>query len=145
MVRWCVSDENSWHKIEKYASTFVSPQKQHLTWEMNSVDCHDITTQEQLRNKQVAQIIKRYIAESTSKNQTSKIGKQEHRKRVCQKCRWWGEREKQAYRICHWWWSRAFLLLLAIVSVSQKKNPSTATVIVAVTCVGKKKGIRMDL
>jgi hypothetical protein len=106
MVRWCVSDENSWHKIEKYASTFVSPQKQHLTWEMNSVDCHDITTQEQLRNKQVAQIIKRYIAESTSKNQTSKIGKQEHRKRVCQKCRWWGEREKQAYRICHWWWSR---------------------------------------
>jgi hemerythrin-like domain-containing protein len=72
MVRWCVSDENSWHKIEKYASTFVSPQKQHLTWEMNSVDCHDITTQEQLRNKQkVAQLIKKdTLQKSTSKNQT---------------------------------------------------------------------------
>jgi hypothetical protein len=145
MVRWCVSDENSWHKIEKYASTFVSPQKQHLTWEMNSVDCHDITTQEQLRNKQVAQIIKRYIAESTSKNQTSKIGKQEHRKRVCQKCRWWGRERSRPTAFVTGGGLGAFLLLLAIVSVSQKKNPSTATVIVAVTCVGKKKGIRMDL
>jgi hypothetical protein len=35
------------------------PKSSILTWEMNSVDCHDITTQEQLMNKQkVAQIIK---------------------------------------------------------------------------------------
>jgi hypothetical protein len=33
----------------------------------------------------------------------------------------------------------AFLLLLAIVSVPQKKTHSTATVLVAVTCVGKEQ------
>jgi hypothetical protein len=36
-----------------------------------------------------------------------------------------GIRQKNmvAYHVCHWWWSRGILLLLAIVSVPQKKKP----------------------
>jgi hypothetical protein len=107
---------------------------------MNRIDCHDITTQEQLRNKQSGtNHKKRYIAESTSKNQTSKYkAKQDTQKESLPKTPMVGGRSRRTAFVTGGGLG-AFLLLLAIASIPQKKNPSTATVIVAVTCVGKKR------
>jgi hypothetical protein len=90
----------------------------------------------------VAQIIKeihcrKHKQESNIKYRQSRT----HRKRVCQKGRWWGRERSRHTAFVTGGGLGAFLLLLAIVSVPLKKNPSTTTVIVVVTCVGKKEGL----
>jgi hypothetical protein len=98
---------------------------------MNNVDCHDITTQEQLRNKQSGTTHKKEIhcrkAQARIKHKKYKRQSRTHRK--------------------------VGVPRLSLVAVSghssslplyqflRRKNPSTATVIVAVTCVGKKEGL----